>query len=120
MSRPRRSGISRALNFFGPFIGLLLVIALFALIPEVQGRFLRGANFKSVATQSVIVALGALGMTLVIIGGGIDLSAASNIALASVITAYAVNAGVSPLLALLLGVLTGGVVGMINGSSPSL
>jgi len=115
MSRPRRSGISRALNLFGPFIGLLLVIALFALIPEVQGRFLRGANFKSVATQSVIVALGALGMTLVIIGGGIDLSAASNIALASVITAYAVNAGVSPLLALLLGVLTGGVVGLVNG-----
>jgi len=83
MSRQNRSGVSRALNIFGPFIGLALVIALFALIPEVQGRFLRMANFKSVATQSVIVALGALGMTLVIVSGGIDLSAASNIALAS-------------------------------------
>lgn len=115
MSRQRRAGLGRALNFFGPFIGLLLVIALFALIPEVQGRFLRAANFKSVATQSVIVALGALGMTLVIIGGGIDLSAASNIALASVITAYAVNAGAAPLLAVVLGVLTGGLVGLLNG-----
>ena len=115
MSRQRRTGLGRALNLFGPFIGLLLVIALFALIPEVQGRFLRAANFKSVATQSVIVALGALGMTLVIIGGGIDLSAASNIALASVITAYAVNAGAAPLVAVLLGVLTGGLVGLVNG-----
>jgi ribose transport system permease protein len=115
MSRQHRARLGHALNFFGPFIGLLLVIALFSLIPEVQGRFLRFANFKSVATQSVIVALGALGMTLIIISGGIDLSAASNIALASVITAYAVNAGAAPLLALLLGVLTGGLVGLVNG-----
>ena len=52
MSRQRRDRLSKALNFFGPFIGLLLVLALFALIPEVQGRFLRFANLKSVATQS--------------------------------------------------------------------
>ena len=115
MSRHSRARIGKALNIFGPFIGLLLVIALFSLIPEVQGRFLRAANFKSVATQSVIVALGALGMTLIIIAGGIDLSAASNIALASVITAYAVNAGAAPLVAVLLGVLTGGLVGLVNG-----
>jgi ribose transport system permease protein len=115
MSRQRRASFGHALNFLGPFIGLLLVLALFSLIPEVQGRFLRFANFKSVATQSVIVALGALGMTLIIISGGIDLSAASNIALASVITAYAVNAGAAPLVALLLGVLTGGLVGLVNG-----
>jgi len=116
MSRQRRARLSQALNFFGPFIGLLLVIAIFALIPEVQGRFLRFANLKSVATQSVIVALGALGMTLIIISGGIDLSAASNIALSSVIAAYAVNAGAAPLVALLLGVATGGLVGLANGS----
>jgi ribose transport system permease protein len=115
MSRQHRARLGHALNFLGPFIGLVLVIALFSLIPEVQGRFLRFANFKSVATQSVIVALGALGMTLIIISGGIDLSAASNIALASVITAYAVNAGAAPLVALGLGVLTGGLVGFVNG-----
>ncbi len=116
MSRHSRAGLGKALNLFGPFIGLLLVIALFALIPEVQGRFLRFANFKSVATQSVIVALGALGMTLIIISGGIDLSAASNIALSSVIAAYAVNAGLPIPAALVLGVVTGGLVGLANGS----
>ena len=116
MKRPRRTGLAKALNLFGPFVGLLLVIALFALIPEVQGRFLRFANFKSVATQSVIVALGALGMTLIIISGGIDLSAASNIALASVIAAFAVNVGLPTPLAVLLGVATGGLVGLANGA----
>jgi len=116
MSRQRSAGLQKALNILGPFIGLILVIVLFALIPEVQGRFLRFANLKSVATQSVIVALGALGMTLIIISGGIDLSAASSIALSSVITAYAINAGVSPLPAVVLGVFTGGAVGLANGA----
>jgi ribose transport system permease protein len=116
MSRQRPAKIQQALNVLGPFIGLALVIAIFALIPEVQGRFLRFANFKSVATQSVIVALGALGMTFIIVSGGIDLSAASNIALSSVIAAYAINAGAAPLVAVVLGVLTGGLVGLANGA----
>ncbi|MGZ4887411.1 MAG: ABC transporter permease [Candidatus Aminicenantales bacterium] len=116
MSGQRKGNLQKALNVLGPFIGLIFVIAIFSLIPEVQGRFLRAGNFKSVATQSVIVALGALGMTLIIISGGIDLSAASNIALSSVITAYAVNAGVPPLAALALGILTGGLVGLFNGT----
>jgi ribose transport system permease protein len=104
------------LNLLAPFLGLLLVIILFSLMPEMKDRFLRLGNFKSVATQSVIVALGALGMTFIIISGGIDLSAASNIALASVITAYAINAGLPPVLGVAAGVLTGGLVGFINGS----
>ncbi len=103
------------INFLGPFMGLLLVILIFALLPDVQERFLRLGNFKSVATQSVIVALGALGMTFVIISGGIDLSVASNIALASCVIAYVINAGLPPWLGLVLGVLTGGVIGVING-----
>ena len=116
MSGQHKGNLQKALNVLGPFIGLIFVITIFALIPEVQGRFLRAGNFKSVATQSVIVALGALGMTLIIISGGIDLSAASNIALSSVITAYDVNAGVPPLAALVLGILTGGLVGLLNGT----
>jgi len=84
-------------------------------MPEVQSRFLRLANLKAVATQSVIVALGALGMTVVVISGGIDLSAASNIAFSSVIAAAAVNAGLPPITAVLLGILLGGLIGLING-----
>ena len=111
-----RNRIQALLNWLGPFLGLILVLIIFSCIPEVQERFLRISNLKSVATQSVIVALGALGMTFVIISGGIDLSAASNIALASVITAFAINTGFSPVAALLFGVLTGGIVGLANGA----
>ena len=109
-------GRFRALvNWLAPFIGLILVIVLFSLMPEVRDRFLRVSNLRNVATQSVIVALGALGMTFIIISGGIDLSAASNIALSGVITAFAVNAGFPPLLAVAAGVLTGGLIGLTNG-----
>jgi len=103
-------------NFLGPFIGLLLVIAIFSLLPQVQDRFLRPGNLMSVATQSVIVALGALGMTFVIISGGIDLSAASNIALSSCVIAYVIEAGLPPWLGILAGVATGGLIGLINGT----
>ncbi len=111
-----KSRIQTVINWLGPFLGLILVMVIFSSIPEVRDRFLRVPNLKSVATQSVIVALGAMGMTLIIISGGIDLSAASNIALSSVITAFAINAGFPPLLAIFLGVITGGLIGLANGS----
>jgi len=110
-----KNRIQTVINWLGPFLGLILVMVIFSSIPEVRDRFLRVPNLKSVATQSVIVALGAMGMTLIIISGGIDLSAASNIALSSVITAFAINAGFPPLLAIFLGVITGGLIGLANG-----
>jgi len=111
-----KTRIQTVINWLGPFLGLILVMVIFSSIPEVRDRFLRVPNLKSVATQSVIVALGAMGMTLIIISGGIDLSVASNIALSSVITAFAINAGFPPLLAIFLGVITGGLIGLANGS----
>ncbi len=111
----RGSGLKKVAGLAGPFVGLLLVIAIFSLMPEVSDRFLNPANIKSVATQSVIVALCALGMTLIIVSGGIDLSAASNLALSCVLVAYAINLGLPPLLAALVGVAAGGTVGFLNG-----
>lgn len=115
-NREGAAGFRALIRILGPFAGLFLVILIFSLMPEVQDKFLRLANFKSVATQSVIVALGALGMTFVIIGGGIDLSAASNIALSSCVVALLINAGLSPWLGILAGILTGGLIGLLNGS----
>ena len=111
-----KTRIQYLISWLAPFLGLILVLAIFSLMPEVQDRFLRVSNFKSVAMQSVIVALGALGMTLIIISGGIDLSAASNIALSSVIVAFSINVGIPPVVAIVFGVLTGGLVGFVNGS----
>lgn len=97
----------------GPLIGLALVVALFALVAP--PAFLSVYNFKTVATQTVIVGLGAIGMTYVIVGGGIDLSIGSVIALASVVTALVLRGGGDPALAVAAGVGAGAAVGLVNG-----
>ncbi|MPY89395.1 MAG: ABC transporter permease [Luteitalea sp.] len=72
-------------------------------------------NFRIVSAQTVIVALGAIGMTMIIVSGGIDLSVGSVIALTGVVTATTLRAGWSPLPALVAGVVIGGLVGVVNG-----
>lgn len=103
------------LNRLGPFIGLLIVIGIFALVTESPARYLSTANFRVILAQTVIVAIGAIGMTIIIISGGIDLSVGSTIALCGVITAVTVNSGASATVALAVGVLVGGMVGVVNG-----
>src|SRR3954468_1138619 len=109
------SASRRLINILGPFFGLLLVIGLFCLSSKVRPYFLTGANFKIILTQTVIVAIGTLGMTIIIVSGGIDLSAGSAVALTSVVGAVAVVKGCSPVLAVALTMLVGAVVGFANG-----
>ena len=99
----------------GPFVGLILVIAIFALLTESPARYLSPFNLRIVLAQTVIVALGAIGMTMIIVSGGIDLSVGSVIALASVVTALGLRAGWPPAMAVIAGVCVGGLVGLING-----
>ena len=99
----------------GPFLGLVLVIVVFALLSESPGQYLSARNFRIVVAQTVIVAIGAIGMTIIIISGGIDLSVGSVIALTGVVTALALQDGTSPLVAIAAGIAAGGLVGIING-----
>ena len=105
----------RVLGRLGPFIGLIAVIAIFALMTDFPAQYLSIRNFRIVVAQTVIVALGAIGMTMIIVSGGIDLSVGSSIALTGVVTALALRDGTGPLAALLLGVAAGAVIGVING-----
>ena len=102
------------LNRVGPALGLLLVIGIFTLLMDTPARFLSPNNLRIVLSQTVIVAIGAIGMTLIIISGGIDLAVGSTIALTGVVTALGINAGMPPSLALATGILMGGV-GVVNG-----
>lgn len=103
------------LNRLGPVLGLVLVVGIFSILMDNPARFLSPNNLRIVLSQTVIVAVGAIGMTMIIISGGIDLAVGSTIALTGVITALAINAGVPPSLALLMGIFAGGVVGVVNG-----
>src|SRR5687768_13741083 len=84
------------LNRVGPALGLLLVIGIFTLLMDSPARFLSPNNLRIVLSQTVIVAIGAIGMTLNIISGGIDLAVGSTIALTGVVTALGINFGMPP------------------------
>ena len=107
--------IKKLLNILGPFLGLIFVIGLFCLSKEVRPYFLTGANFKIILVQTVIVATGALGMTMIIVSGGIDLSVGSIVALTSVVGATLMVKGYSPNAAIALTILAGGGIGLLNG-----
>src|SRR4051812_38012678 len=92
----------------GPFLGLIVVIALFSIPSETREFFLTFHNFKTIFTQTVIVAVGALGMTMIIVSGGIDLSVGSAIAFTSVVGAMLIQKGWGPVGALLAMVAAGG------------
>src|SRR5207247_933830 len=110
------SKVRRVLSALGPFFGLVLVVVLFLLMLALKDiadqkskdglkgaagwsqaargcsfdglrAFVSVANFKTVLSQTVIVAIGALGMTMIIVSGGIDLSVGSVVALTSVLGA---------------------------------
>ena len=106
--------LAQRLIRIGPFVGLLLVVAFFALASGAPDRYLSGNNLRVVLAQTVIVAVGAIGMTLVIVGGGIDLSVGSVIALTGVLCALGLRDGWPPSAAVLAAVLLGGVVGLVN------
>jgi ribose/xylose/arabinose/galactoside ABC-type transport system permease subunit len=97
----------------GVLVGLAVVTLLFGFL--VGPRFFSPANLELMARQTSIVSVAALGMTMVIVAGGIDLSVGSVIALSTVVAAVLLRAEASPLVAAFGAVIAGGVCGLING-----
>ena len=97
---------------FGTLIGLLVLSAvLWALTPH----FLTVANMLNVAQQTSINAIVAVGMTFVILSGGIDLSVGSIVALSGVVLGTALQADQPLAIALLLALTVGVASGIVNG-----
>jgi ribose transport system permease protein len=97
----------------GPVLGLLFVAATFGLL--IGAHFFLPANLELIARQTAIVSAAALGMTVVIVSAGIDLSVGSIVALTTVIIARALGEGWPPLAAALAGVAAGAACGVVNG-----
>jgi ribose transport system permease protein len=101
------------LDTIGPVLGLLLVFGLFKIFtPRSFGSI---TNLETISRQTAIVGIAALGMTMIIILGGIDLSVGSVVALGTVVIAACLKAGASPLTAAIAGVIAGGLCGLTNG-----
>lgn len=97
----------------GPFLGLVLVSVVFGAL--VGGGFFSAGNLELISRQTSIVCVAALGMTMIIVSGGIDLSVGSTIALGTVAIAMMLRVGASPAIAASVGVLLGAVCGTITG-----
>ncbi|SFF18505.1 ABC transporter permease [Thermoflexibacter ruber] len=106
---------------FSPYFGLLFVFLLFVILcpPAFYSFF----NIKTIFTQTVIVGIAAMGATMVIISGGIDLSVGSQIALGTVVIAKVLNmsgldgqaSGQVSLLAAMLSIFACMACGVITG-----
>jgi ribose/xylose/arabinose/galactoside ABC-type transport system permease subunit len=101
---------------FASVAGLLAALGLiFGFFWWQVPSFGSAANLETLARQATIVALAALGMTFVIVSGGIDLSIGSAVALVTVAIAWCLREGYSPGAALITGLITGSLCGLLNG-----
>ncbi|MCX7933700.1 MAG: ABC transporter permease [Planctomycetota bacterium] len=118
-------------RLLGPFLGLVLVFAFFIAALHLRARpgeeitFYTATNLRVILLQTVIIGIASLGMTLVIVSGGIDLSVGSQLALGTVAVAWTLarvagaeaaeaSAGTAALAAAAgIGVCT--LVGLVNG-----
>ncbi len=110
----------------GPVLGLIGVLGLFVILIGIKGelhKFLSLRNLQVLVHETTIPAVVALGMLLVIISGGIDLSVGSVLALVTVVTMQLYTAllagtgsvALASLAAVTAGILTGGICGLANG-----
>ncbi len=105
----RRIKFSREVVLLGVLIVLMVVMSLLSPLFFTVGNLLNTSRFF------VEVGLMALGMTLIIITGGIDLSVGSNLALVSVAVGFSYAAGLPLPLAIVFGLVVGLAAGLFNG-----
>jgi len=110
----RTAGRQAGLHMLSGQIPLLALIVLIAVSALVSDRFLSLQNISNVLIQTSIMAVVVIGMTLVIVGGGFDLSVGSVVALSGCIAAYVVR-DVDTTLGIVVGTLIGTAVGVVNG-----
>jgi ribose transport system permease protein len=116
MTTPTRRAIGPWLgrnSWVGPLVALVvLYVILSALAPD---SFPTAGNLRTMIRQTAVVGIAALGMTMVVILGGIDLSVGSMVAFTTVVVAYLLQAGTGPVVAALGGVLVAAICGLANG-----
>ncbi|HTQ45148.1 MAG TPA: ABC transporter permease [Polyangiaceae bacterium] len=99
--------------WMGPFAALVALWVFFAV--RAPG-FASAANAATMARQTTVVAICSVGMTLVIVSGGIDLSVGSAVAFTTVVVAATLKAGFSPVLAVIAGMAAAALSGAASGA----
>jgi ribose transport system permease protein len=107
------AGSLRLLSF-GPLLILILVVAIIGLATP---NFLTTGNISNILAQSAVIAIVAMGQQLVILTRGIDLSVGANLALSTVVGGLVFTINDSPALVMAAMLLTGTMVGAVNGTA---
>ena len=98
----------------GGYGSSIALIGLFILSSYISPYFLTKINIFNLLRQSSIFGFMSLGMTLVILSGGIDLSVGGVMTLCSILAAI-LSGKINPLLIILLPIMVGGIFGLANG-----
>ena len=99
---------------FLPFASL---VVLCVVIAALEPKFLSAGNLAGVARQTAVITIIALGMTVVMVSGGIDLSVGSVLALSGVAGALLMAAGAPPYAGVLGALAAGAACGLANGAA---
>lgn len=102
-------------SFLVKYKSLVGLIILCAVVSIIAPRFLTAGNITNVLTQVSVNAVIAVGMTFVILTGGIDLSVGSVLAITGAVAASLVKANVSVFVVVLVVIVLGALIGYING-----
>lgn len=105
-------------SIWGVLVAWVAIYLLFVALKP--ATFLSVSNLELMMRQSILIGLGAIGMTYVIMMGGIDLSAGSVAAFSTICGALALNATHNPWVALIACVLAGIACGLVNGISTAM
>lgn len=98
------------------YIALLVIIGVLVVVfTSLSSVFLQFDNMMNMIRQTSVLAILAIGMTLIILTGGIDLSVGSNIAFAGAAAALVVNSTGNPVLSFLAALFAAGFIGLLNG-----
>jgi ribose transport system permease protein len=97
------------------FYRLLAALLICAALTVVSDSFLTLNNILNVLRQASLMFFIAAGLTLVVLTAGLDLSVGANVALSACLAGTVIHQTGSPVLGVLTGLATGGVIGLLNG-----
>lgn len=98
------------------YIGVVVIFLAFTIICAINGKnFLTFGNIQNIITQSAVIAIVAIGASLVILTGGIDLSIGSVVGFVGIFGGLMIKQGIPLFFVVLLCLLCGAAVGALNG-----
>lgn len=97
---------------YGIYIAFVIICVIFAILND---RFLSTRNFENILIQAAVIAVAAIGQTLVIFTGGIDLSVGTLIGSTGILVGLASSNGVGIPGLVAIGLLVGLAMGLVNG-----